>query len=108
MDNIVKAQKNRLITVKPNDKMGGQSILPTEDYIDSLMRQLEDSYTDKQGVTHKYYQQVDPFILTSHHSSIKDFLDGAAKDGVISSSDVTLLLDDEQKASRLYGLVKNH
>ena len=108
MAKIVEAQKKRLITVKPNNKMGGQSILPTEDYIDSLMAQLEDSYVDKQGQTHQYYQPVEPFLLTTHHTAIKDFLDGAVNDGVITQSDAALLLDEEPKAGRLYGLVKNH
>ena len=108
MARIVEAQKKRLITLKPNDKMGGQSILPTEDYIESLIKQLEDSYVDEQGETHHYYQPVEPFLLTTHHSAIKDFLDGAAIDGVITEADVALLLDEEPKASRLYGLVKNH
>ena len=106
MAKIVEAQKQRIITVKPNDKMGGQSILPTEDYIESLMKQLEDSYQDKQGVTHQYYKPVELFLLRTHHSAIKDYLEGAVKDGVITSSDAALLLDEEPKASRLYGLVK--
>ena len=72
------------------------------------MRQLEDSYEDKNGVTHQYYQPVDQFLLTSHHTVIKDFLDCAAKEEVITKADVALLLEDEPRASRLYGLVKNH
>ena len=108
MANIVDAQRRRIITLKPNDKMGGQSILPTQDYIDSLMGQLEDSYIDKDGITHNYYKPVEPFLLTSHHTAIKEFLDKAVSDDVISKSDATLLLEDEPKASRLYGLVKTH
>ena len=72
------------------------------------MGQLEGYYTDKDGITHNYYKPVEPFLLTSHHTAIKEFLDNAAIDEVISQSDVALLLEDEPKASRLYGLVKNH
>ena len=45
------------------------------------MRQLEDSNEDKGGIIHKYYQPVEPFMLISHHTVIKEFLDGAANDG---------------------------
>ena len=56
----------------------------------------------------QYYKPVKPFLLTTHHSAIKDYLEGAVKDGVITSSDAALLLVEEPKVSRLYGLVKNH
>ena len=88
--------------------MDGQYILPNEDYIQSLMRQLESSYEDTQCVTYQYYQPFDKILLTSHYTVINDFLDGAEKDKVITKSDDALLLYDEPRVSRLYGLVKNH
>ena len=94
--------------MKPNDKMGGQSILPTKDYIDSLMKQLENFHTDKNGKNHYYYQPVEPFLLTTHQGIIKDYLNKAVEDELITKADASLLLDDEPSAGRLYGLVKNH
>ena len=41
------------------------------------MRQLEDSYVDKNGATHQYYQPVDQFLLTSQQSNLRQ---NSAKD----------------------------
>ena len=107
MERIVEAQKKRVIPLKPNDKMGVQSILPTEDYIESLMKQIENFHIDKNGEKQYHYHPVEPFLLTTHHGIIKDYLEESVKDGLITKADASLLLEDEPKAAHLYGLVKN-
>ena len=60
MNEIVHLQKERIITLKPNDKTGGVSVLNTEDYIKSMDYLLHAKHTDSDGVDHPYFHRLDP------------------------------------------------
>ena len=57
---LVTAQKKREITVKPNDKSGGCSILDFQDYHDVCKSHLHSTFTAENGQEVPYYRQKVP------------------------------------------------
>ena len=104
-----KEQQKRNIVIKPNDKMGGQSIMNTSDYVRKVDTMLNDTYTDENGEEKRYYQgPLAGMYVDKHYIDIKRFLEESADNGIINKSDVKNLLPEEPTPGRLYGMVKNH
>jgi len=109
IDFLIKAQRDRIITIKPNDKTGGCSILNTIDYIKSLDNLLNDTYLDKHNVSHPLYEgDVSHETLKLHWQMIKEVVEKGVRLGYIHKKDVPFLYPESPKAGRLYGLVKDH
>ena len=101
-------QKQRKITIKPNDKDGGQSIMDTPDYIEKMEKHLSATVIDKNGIEKKYYEHSGPIEVTRDFGLIQNFLEKSAEEGIISAKDKVNLLPEEPKESRLYGMPKTH
>ena len=109
LEQLVKSQKDRTITIKPNDKTGGCSILNTEDYIAALQLMLKKVLIDENGNYSPCYEQdVSEEVLADHWKLVKEVVEKGIKDGYIHPKDKPFLLPDNAKCGRLYGLVKDH
>jgi len=106
---LKKEQQERRIIIKPNDKMGGQSVMNTEDYVNKVKKMLNETFVDQNGDEQKYYEGPLAGMYVDHHFlQIKRFLDESAEEGLISTTDAKNLLPTEATPGRFYGLVKNH
>ena len=106
---LKKEQQERRIIIKPNDKMGGQSIMNTEDYVEKVKKMLNETFVDETGEVKRYYEgPLAGMYVDQQFLQIKHFLDKSVEDGIISATDAKNLLPTEATPGRFYGLVKNH
>ena len=112
MNELNKLQKSRVITIKPNDKTGGCSVLNTSDYIDSMEILLKAKHTDANGQEHPYFQELDAYqadqIQFNDYERLKREVNKAKKEDWIDSDTAKWLESEEPSPGRLYGLVKDH
>ena len=109
MDLLISAQRRREITIKPNDKSGGCSILNMPDYLSACQSHLYSTFRDDNGQELPYYRQKVPGEVLKHHwAQIKDAVAEGVESGIVHPEDVPLLVPPEPKPGRFYGLVKNH
>ena len=98
-----------MITIKPNDKTGGCSILNTTDYIKALELLLYDTYLDENSNRKPYYESdISEATLKLHLLEVKDLIQEGVNEGVIHKDDVPFMMPSKPTAGRLYGLVKDH
>ena len=112
LNELNKLQKSRQITIKPNDKTGGCSVLNTSDYIESMEILLKAKHTDANGQEHPYFQELEANMANqiqfNDHERLKSEVNKAKKEGWIDSDTAKWLIPDESSPGRLYGLVKDH
>lgn len=109
IDLLVSAQRRREITVKPNDKCGGSSILNLQDYIEACNGHLFDTFPDEHGHEQPLYRHDVPEpVLKLHWAQVKDLVNEGVECGHIHPDDVPHLVPPQPKPGRFYGLVKNH
>lgn len=112
LDELVHLQKERVITLKPNDKTGGTAILNTKDYISSMEMLLQSKHTDSDGNEHSYFQKLDPLqadqMQFNDWDRLKSEVNKAKNEGLIEKDVAAWLVPDEPAPGRLYGLVKDH
>ena len=90
---LKKEQDKRKIVIKPNDKMGGQSVMNTKDYVEKVEGMLNATFQDENGEERRYYEGPIAGMFVDHHfNQIKRFLDVSAKKEIISENDVKNLL----------------
>ena len=105
---LKKQQDQRKIVIKPNDKMGGQSVMNTEDYVKKVEEMLSATFVDENNEEQRYYKgPIAGMYVDQHFNHIKKYLEGSAKSGIITESDAKNLLPKEPTPGRFYGLVKN-
>ena len=89
MFELIKLQKSRVITIKPNDKNGGTSILRTCDYIGNLEHLLNSKHIDKNGFEHNYFAKLEHYtadqLQFNHWVKLKEEVDKAKSLGYIES-----------------------
>ena len=109
IDQLVSAQRRREITIKPNDKCGGCSLLNFDDYLEACHSHLYATFPDNQGQQLPYYRQnISEVVLKQHWAQITDVVNEGVEQGYIHPDDVPHLVPPEPKPGRFYGLVKNH
>ena len=109
VDLLVSAQRRREVTLKPNDKSGGCSLLNVPDYISTCHEHLYSTFKDENGQEQPYYRQKVPGDVLRHHwAKIKDAVDEGVSQGFVHPEDVPHLVQPEPKPGTFYGLVKNH
>ena len=105
---LKKQQDQRKIVIKPNDKMGGQSVMNTEDYVKKVEEMLSATFVDENNEEQRYYKgPIAGMYVDQHFNHIKKYLEESAKSGIITESDAKNLLPKEPTPGRFYGLVKN-
>ena len=72
-------QRECVITIKPNDKEGGQSVMDTPDYIAKMEKQLNATVTDNSGLEQKYYETSCLLEVAKYYGKIQKFLEKSAK-----------------------------
>ena len=89
----------RIITIKPNDKTGGVSVLNTTDYIKSMDTLLQSKFTDSDGIDHPYFEPLEPNqadqLQINHLDVLKTSVKKDQDDLIISSEVADWLVPDE-------------
>ena len=112
MHELIELQKSRQITIKPNDKTGGVSIMNTDDYVKSMENLLNSKFIDEDGNEHPYFQKLDAYqadqMQFNDLEKLKKEVSNAKDQGWIDKDIANWLVPDEPAPGRLYGLVKDH
>ena len=108
IDQLVSAQRKSQVTLKPNDKSGGCSVLDVQDYKTVCYKQLEASYKGPDGNQLQYYCTTCQQILNHQLAIAKDLVQEGVEGGFIHPDDAKQMVPDQAKPGRYYGLVKNH
>ena len=112
MNSLIELQKKRVITLKPNDKMGGVSVMNTDDYIEEMLHMLNAVHTDKDGRNHPYFERLNQRqavdLQQQHLQDLHDTVDRGVQNGWITGDIANWLVPDQPSPGRLYGLVKDH
>ena len=86
---VTSAQRRREVTLKPNDKAGGCSLLDVPDYQAACISHLQSTFTDTNGQELPYYRQDVPGEVLGHHwARIKDTVDEGVEAGYVHGADV--------------------
>ena len=92
---LKKEQQERRIVIKPNDKIGGQSLMNTGDYVEKVQKMLHQTFTDNNGEEKRYYEGPLAGMYVDHqHIQIKCFLNESAEEGIICKEDAKNLLPE--------------
>ena len=79
---LKKEQDKRNIVIKPNDKMGGQSVMNTNDYVEKVGQMLNETFQDENGEVKRYYAgPIAGMFVDHHYNQIKDFFGGVCQEG---------------------------
>ena len=112
MDKLVKLQKNRTITIKPMDKMGGVAILNTNEYISGMEQILKAKFRDENGTNHLYFRTLEnpeaEQLQFNHLEELKEVVKKGKDREWIGKDEAKWLVPDNYAPGRLYGLVKDH
>ena len=105
---LKKEQDKRRIVIKPNDKMGGQSVMNTVDYVKRVEEMLNATFVDENDEEKRYYEgPIAGMYVDQHFNQIKSFLEESSRSEIITENDAKNLLPKEPTPGRFYGLVKN-
>ena len=103
IETLISKQRTRDITIKPNDKNGGVSVLNTSDYIEACESMLFATYKDLEGSNQTYYRTNVPKEVVFHHwARVKDTVEEGRKAGYISESDAQAMVPPDPKPGRLW------
>ena len=84
---LIKLQRERVITIKPCDKGAGIILLDFEAYLKSCTEHLSSVQKQPDGTTKPFYQQVEPEILDIAKKKILDVLKDALENEYISKDE---------------------
>ena len=105
---LVTLQRERIITVKPSDKTGGMCILDFDDYKAGMDAKLKEKFVDRDGEERDKYVRCSDKQLRTQWQEIKKAVTKGRSEGIISDEDANIMIPENPKPGRLYGLVKDH
>ena len=100
---LIRLQRERIITIKPCDKGAGIIILNFEDYLKSCTDHLNSKQDGK-----PYYQKVDQSKLEQTKKEIKVVLNQALENQIITQSEYNAMNPDDKTAGKFYCNSKVH
>ena len=101
---LISLQRERKIVIKACDKGAGVIILNFEDYMKTCYEHL----TSKQRDNNPYYTEVDDIALDQAKKEIKDVLDEAIEDNIISKKEYNAMIAEDKNPGRFYCNLKVH
>ena len=93
---LISLQRERKIVIKACDKGAGVIILNFEDYMKTCYKHL----TSKQRDNNPYYTEVDDIALDQAKKDIKDVLDEAIEDNIISKKEYNAMIAENKNPGR--------
>jgi hypothetical protein len=105
---LIKLQKDRVITIKPCDKGAGVIILDYEDYMESCYTHLESHQTQPDGTTKPYYKEVKEEALENIKTKILTALDEGLEKEYISKEEFNAMDPSDMGPAKFYELFKVH
>ena len=107
---LIKLQRERIITIKPCDKGAGIIILSFDAYMESCYKHLNSVQKQEDGTYKRYYQSVDdPKMIDEVKGKINNILQEAHANKIISDDEKEAMeAKSDQGVGKFYTLYKVH
>ena len=107
---LIKLQRERIITIKPCDKGAGIIILSFDAYMESCYKHLNSVQKQDDGTYKRYYQSVDdPKMIDEVKGKINNILQEAHANKIISDDEKEAMeAKSDQGVGKFYTLYKVH
>ena len=100
---LIRLQRERIITIKPNDKGAGIMILNFDEYLRACNEHLLSKQDNK-----KFYQKVNQLKLDEAKQEIKKVLEEAHDNEIITKDEYDAMNPDSKGLGKFYGTFKVH
>ena len=97
---LIKLQKDRVITIKPCDKGAGIILLDFEEYMRSCTEHLSSTQTQTDGNILPYYKKVDDNIIEETKVKIREVLEEGFKSNFITKEEMQKILSTFQSSQK--------
>ena len=108
LQDLIKLQKERTITIKPCDKGAGVIILDFDAYMNSCYEHLSQKQKQEDGNTKNYYEKVEETKLEEIKDDIKLLLEEGYENEYLTQSEYETMDPTSKGAARFYELFKVH
>ena len=101
---LIRLQRDRIITIKMCDKGAGIIVTNFTDYIEASMKHINSKQNDKKS----YYKEVDEISVENAIKEINVVLDEAYDNNTITKQELNAMNPDGKNASKFYANFKVH
>lgn len=108
LQNLIKLQKDRVITIKPADKGAGIIICNFSDYVETCESHLNATQAQPNGPPLPYYQHTSQEHLNATIKHISRIVKEGKENDYITENEAQAMTPNECKPSRFYMLYKVH
>ena len=108
LQELIKLQKNKIITIKPCDKGAGIIILNFEEYLRSCNSHLASEQKQQDGTSKPYYCKVEPDILDISKEKIIHILEEGFDNEIITKDEFLAMNPTDMGPAKFYELFKVH
>ena len=105
---LIRLQKDRIITIKAADKGAGIVLVNYKDYMKTCYDHLLSKVQNQTGEPQMYYKAVNEFALEDAKEKIIVTLKEALDDGIITQSDYKAMNPEDRNAAKFYCNYKVH
>ena len=108
-DELINLQKSGSIVIQCSDKGGAITKMDRSDYIQAVEEEhLQSKVTLKDGSVIKVYEEVQMSLLKSQHATIKNCIENAVDNSLITKEIGKAMVTDEPAEGRAYAMPKAH
>ena len=108
LKDLVRLQRERIITIKECDKGAGVIILDFNDYVNACYEHLKSEQKQPDGSMKSYYKKVDELMLMKSEAEITAVLKEALNNNIINDKEYQAMVPTNKDAARFYMKFKVH
>ena len=108
LSELIKLQKERVITIKPCDKGAGIIILDFEKYLESCDKHLNSKQKQEDGSYKPYYCKVDEDTIEVANTKIRNLIEEGFDNEYLNKEEFTAMDPEEKGPGKFYQLFKVH
>ena len=105
---LIRLQKERIITIKACDKGGGIIILDFNEYLRACYMHLADKHTQADGAQQNHYELVSVFEIEKTKEAITKLIDEGLNNKIISQQEYDTINPEDKNLARFYCNFKVH
>ena len=108
MKELIRLQKERIITIKKCDKGAGVVIMNFDDYVRACYNHPNSEETHEDGSSHPFYIKVDEIIIETAKTEIRMLIEEGFNNQILSQDEYEAINADNKSPARFYGNPKWH
>ena len=105
---LIRLQKERIITIKACDKGGGIIILDFDEYLRACYMHLTPKQTQADGTQQARYELLNAFAIENAKKEIKNLIDECVNNKIITKAEYDAINPENKNLDRFYSDFKVH